>query len=173
MLGDWKWDCTSRTLVDSAPAGTHCDGSFFSAPISFDDSGNVITSTTTQKPTTTHLVQLPAGISASLLATLFIGSPSGSAGGQHQSPGRSCSRSASRAASVRRRAEHGDDAGQRELRDVIDIADHAWARRLEQAQAPLLLRCVDALHVADPAAPPGLPAHRLTQRSVHASQLGW
>src|SRR5215471_14715292 len=94
MLGDWKWDCTSRTLVDSAPVGTHCDGSFFSAWFSFLDSGNVITSTTTQKPTTTHLVQLPAGISVSLLATLFIGSPSGSAGGQDRSSGLSCSRSA-------------------------------------------------------------------------------
>src|SRR5215469_15089897 len=82
MFGDWKRDCTSRTLVDSAFAGSQAFASFFSAPVSFDDSGNAITSTTSQKPTTTHLVQLPAGISVSLLATLFIDSP-GSAGGQH------------------------------------------------------------------------------------------
>src|SRR5215831_4318768 len=73
----------SRTLVDSAPAGTHCDVSFFSAPVSFADSGNVITSTTTLKPTTTHLVQLPAGISA-IFPSLPISSP-GSAGGHHRS----------------------------------------------------------------------------------------
>src|SRR5215831_21254755 len=82
MFGDWKRDCTSRTLVDSAFAGSQALASFFSAPVSFDDSGSAITSTTSQKPTTTHLVQLPAGISVSLLATLFIDSPS-SAGGQH------------------------------------------------------------------------------------------
>src|SRR5215831_8796935 len=82
MFGDWKRDCTSRTLVDSAFAGSQALASFFSAPVSFDDSGSAITSTTSQKPTTTHLVQLPAGISVSVLATLFIDSP-GSAGGQH------------------------------------------------------------------------------------------
>src|SRR5215469_12019017 len=76
MFGDWKRDCTSRTLVDSAFAGSHALASFFSAPVSFDDSGSAITSTTSQKPTTIHLVQLPAGISAAFLATL-IDSPSG------------------------------------------------------------------------------------------------
>src|SRR5690349_5414287 len=75
MFGDWKRDCTSRTLVDSALAGSQALASFFSAPVSFPDSGNAITSTTSQKPTTIHLVQLPAGISVSLLATLFIGPP--------------------------------------------------------------------------------------------------
>src|SRR5262252_1572704 len=75
MLGDWKRACTSRTLVDSAPAGSQALALFFSAPMSFPDNGRAITSTTSQKPTTTHLVQLPAGISVSLLATLFIGSP--------------------------------------------------------------------------------------------------
>src|SRR5262249_36247357 len=78
MFGDWKRDCTSRTLVDSAFAGSHALASFFSAPVSFPDSGSAITRTTSQKPTTTHLVQLPAGISVSLLATLFIGPPAGS-----------------------------------------------------------------------------------------------
>src|SRR5215467_1891484 len=77
MFGDWKRDCTLRTWVDSAFAGSQALASFFSAPVSFDESGRAITSTTTQKPTTTHLVQLPAGISVSLLATLFIGPPRG------------------------------------------------------------------------------------------------
>src|SRR5215472_6853343 len=80
MLGDWKRACALRTLVDSALAGSHALASFFSAPMSLDDSGSVITSTITQKPNTTHLVQLPAGISASFL-TPFIDSPYGSAVG--------------------------------------------------------------------------------------------
>src|SRR5215471_1664786 len=84
-LGDWKRDCTSRTLVDSAFAGSHAFASFFSAPVSLLDSGKATTRTITQKPTTIHLVQLPAGISAAFLATL-IDSP-GSAGGQHGSSG--------------------------------------------------------------------------------------
>src|SRR5262252_2285060 len=74
MLGDWKRDSASRTLVDSAPAGTHCAVSFFSAPLSFFDSGKATNSTTTQKPTTTHLVQLPAGISA-IFRSVLIGPP--------------------------------------------------------------------------------------------------
>jgi hypothetical protein len=74
MFGDWKRACTSRTLVDSALAGSQFFASFFSAPISFVDSGNMMTSTTTQNPTTTHLLQLPAGISA-ILPSLLIASP--------------------------------------------------------------------------------------------------
>src|SRR5262252_2387814 len=85
MFGDWKRDCTSRTLVDSAFAGSHAFASFFSAPVSLLDSGKATTRTITQKPTTIHLVQLPDGISAAFLATL-IDSP-GSAGGQHGSSG--------------------------------------------------------------------------------------
>src|SRR6516165_8678853 len=75
MLGDWKRAWMLRTLVDSALPGSQALALFFSAPMSFADNGNAITSTTSQKPTTTHLVQLPAGISVSLLATLFIASP--------------------------------------------------------------------------------------------------
>src|SRR5262245_9742821 len=75
IFGDWKRDWMSRTLVDSALAGSHVFASFFSAPVSFDDSGRVTTSTTTQKPTTTHLVQLPAGISAILLSLLTDSTP--------------------------------------------------------------------------------------------------
>src|SRR5215470_16270185 len=74
MLGDWKRDCTSSTLVDSALPGSQYFASFFSAPVSLVDSGKARTSTTSQKPTTTHLVQLPAGISAILLS-LLIDSP--------------------------------------------------------------------------------------------------
>ena len=70
-MGDWKRDCTSRTLVDSALGGSQDFASFFSAPVSFVDSGNVMTSTATQKPTTTHLVQLPAGISAAFRSQLM------------------------------------------------------------------------------------------------------
>src|SRR6516165_9831183 len=73
-LGDWTRASTSRTLVDSAPAGTHCEVSFFSAPLSFFDSGKATTSTTTQKPTTSHLVQLPVGISA-ILRSVLTGPP--------------------------------------------------------------------------------------------------
>src|SRR5215510_3554374 len=79
MLGDWKRASASRTLVDSAPAGTHCDVSFFSAPLIFVDSGKVTASTATQKPTTSHLVQLPAGISA-IFRSVLIDSPSGCPG---------------------------------------------------------------------------------------------
>src|SRR5215469_4937647 len=155
MLGDWKRACSFRTLVDSALAGSHALALFFSAPISLDDRGSVITSTTTQKPTTTHLVQLPAGISASFF-TPFIDSPLwfGYSAGV-----------------VRDRAEHGHDPGQRKLRHVVDVADQVRAGRLEQAQAPVLLRYVDALHITDRAASPELPADRLAQRPVHAGQL--
>src|SRR6266516_612970 len=71
MLGDWKRDCRSRTLVDSALAGSQALASFFSAPMSLFDSGKATTTTTSQKPTTSNLVQLPAGISAILLALLI------------------------------------------------------------------------------------------------------
>src|SRR5215471_520115 len=75
MFGDCKRDCTSTTLVDSALAGSHVFASFFSAPISLDDSGTVTTSTATQKPTTTHLVQPPAGNSAILPSLLTDSTP--------------------------------------------------------------------------------------------------
>src|SRR6516225_3108141 len=74
MFGDWKRDCTLRTWVDSALPGSQALASFFSAPLSLVDSGKARTRMTSQKPTTTHLVQLPAGISAILLR-LLIDSP--------------------------------------------------------------------------------------------------
>src|SRR5689334_25422884 len=76
-----------------------------------------------------------------------------------------------RRAIVRYRAQHGHDAGQRELGHVIDVADQFRARGLEQAQAPLLARRVDALHVADPPAALVLPADGLAQGPVHGVQL--
>src|SRR5438034_7423854 len=74
MFGDWKCDCTSRALVDSALAGSQAFASFFSAPMSFPASGKAATTTTTQKPTTSHLVQLPAGIAA-IFCALLMDSP--------------------------------------------------------------------------------------------------
>src|SRR5215831_747462 len=71
MFGDWKRACTARTLVDSALPGSQALASFFSAPMSLLDSGKARTRMTSQKPTTTHLVQLPAGISAILLSLLI------------------------------------------------------------------------------------------------------
>jgi len=72
--GDWNCDCTFSTLVDSAPPGSQALASFFSAPVSLLDSGKARKSTTSQTPTTTYLVQLPAGISATFLS-LFIDLP--------------------------------------------------------------------------------------------------
>src|SRR5262249_58444351 len=60
---------------------------------------------------------------------------------------------------ARRRADHGYDRCQRELRDVIDVADHIRPGGLEQAQAPVFCRCVDALYVADLPALLNLPAY--------------
>src|SRR5262245_29660209 len=57
-LGDWKRSCACRTAVDSALAGSQALASFFSAPVSLVDSGKARTRMTSQKPTTTHLVQL-------------------------------------------------------------------------------------------------------------------
>ena len=96
--------------------------------MSFLDSGKAITSTTTQKPTTTHLVQLPAGISASFLIP-FIDSLR-FLGGQHRSSGPPSPMPAIRRL-IRHRAEHGDNVCQRELRDVIDGPDRLRASSLE------------------------------------------
>ena len=85
MLGDWKRDCTSRTLVDSALAGSQALASFCSAWVSLLDSGKATTITTSQKPTTSHLVQRPTGISATFLS-LLIDSPARSAGSRLPCP---------------------------------------------------------------------------------------
>ncbi len=83
MFGDWKRACTSRTLVDSAFAGSQAFASFFCAPVSFPASGNATISTMPQKATTSHLVQLPAGTSA-ILRALPIDTPL--AAGYHAVP---------------------------------------------------------------------------------------
>src|SRR5260370_33398785 len=113
MWGDWKWDCRPRTLVDAALAGSQALASFFSAPISLFDSGKATATTTSQKPTTNHLDQRPAGISAILLAPL-IDAP--------------CPRSRlPRARSLSR--NHGPPAGRKR------IGGHAWQRRSPSARS--------------------------------------
>jgi hypothetical protein len=58
VLGGWKRDRRSTTLVDSAPAGSQAFASFFSGSVSLADSGKVITRATTQKPARLRGVQL-------------------------------------------------------------------------------------------------------------------
>ncbi len=48
--------------MDSALGGSHDWASFFSAPISFPDSGPATATTTSQNTSTSHLVRRPAGI---------------------------------------------------------------------------------------------------------------
>src|SRR6266498_4757113 len=70
-LGDWNFACRSRTLVDSAFAGSHDFASFFSAPLSLLASGEARASTATQNTTTAHLVHRPQGMPAILRAALM------------------------------------------------------------------------------------------------------
>src|SRR5215472_2379085 len=88
MPGGWRRVWTSTTLVDSALAGSHWAVSFFSACLSFSDSGTATAITITHKPTTSHLVQRPAGISAIFLR-LLIASPRVSPGRPLPQSGRS------------------------------------------------------------------------------------
>src|SRR5260370_16478777 len=60
---------------------------------------------------------------------------------------------------------------ERELRDVVNVADQPGVGGLEQAQAARILRDEDALHVADAAAAPHRPADRLAERPVGAGPL--
>src|ERR1700691_3575809 len=59
MFGDWKRDCRSRTLVDSALAGSQAEESFFSAPVSLPDNGAATATMISQKTSTAHLVRRP------------------------------------------------------------------------------------------------------------------
>ena len=70
-----------------------------------------------------------------------------------------------------RRAADGYDPRERELRDVVDVADQVCPGRLEQAQAARFLRDENALHVADAASSPHCPADRLAERLVGARPL--
>src|SRR5438874_6076253 len=63
-LGDTKCDRRASTCVDSALGGSHDWASFFSAPVSFPDSGPATTTTTSQNTSTSHLVRRPAGTAA-------------------------------------------------------------------------------------------------------------
>ena len=47
--------------MDSALGGSHAEASFFSAPISFPESGPATATTTSQNTSTSHLVRRPAG----------------------------------------------------------------------------------------------------------------
>src|ERR1017187_506223 len=58
-LGDWNRDCRSRTLVDSALAGSHDFASLCSAPISLPASGPATPRMTIHSTRTTHLVRRP------------------------------------------------------------------------------------------------------------------
>src|SRR5437764_7221023 len=57
-------------------------------------------------------------------------------------------------------AEHCYDVRERELRDVVNVADQVGPGRLEEAQAARLLGDENALHVTDAASSPYRPAHR-------------
>jgi hypothetical protein len=59
MFGDWKRDCRSSTLVDSAWAGSQDDESFFSAPVSLPDNGPARATMISQKTSTAHLARRP------------------------------------------------------------------------------------------------------------------
>src|SRR6185437_3875579 len=63
-LGDTTFDRSASTCVDSALGGSHDWASFFSAPVSFPDSGPATTTTTSQNTSTSHLVRRPAGTAA-------------------------------------------------------------------------------------------------------------
>src|SRR5690242_17839495 len=58
-------------------------------------------------------------------------------------------------------AEHRHDPRERELRDVVDVADQVGSGRLEEAKAARLLGDENALHVTDADSSPHRAAHRL------------
>src|SRR6185437_8081807 len=76
-----------------------------------------------------------------------------------------------RAGLVKDGVHHGHNMGQRELCGVIDAAHHIRIGGLKQAQAPVLRRRVDALHVADTPSSPVLPPDGLAQCPLHAGHL--
>src|SRR6185437_10519611 len=67
----------SSTLVDSAFAGSQDLAWFFSAPVSLPASGKAATSTTSQNPSTTHLVHFPVGTCAAFRANSMQSPDSG------------------------------------------------------------------------------------------------
>src|SRR6266705_690599 len=69
-FGDTNWERSFRTSVDSAFGGSHDWASFFSAPVSFPDSGPATTTMTSQNTSTSHFVRRPAGLPTSPLVLL-------------------------------------------------------------------------------------------------------
>src|SRR5258708_37707550 len=76
MFGDWRADCSFSTCVDSALAGSHAWASFFSAPVSFPDSGQATATTISQNTKTAHLVRRPPGKRSRARALLIFSSRS-------------------------------------------------------------------------------------------------
>src|ERR1700689_5196668 len=72
MFGDWKRDCRSSTLVDSALAGSQDDESFFSAPVSLPDSGPARATTISQNTRTPHLARRPLAKVKMVRARLMV-----------------------------------------------------------------------------------------------------
>src|SRR5271165_975915 len=64
-LGETASDRRLRTCVDSALGGSQDDASFFSAPVSFPDSGPATATRMSQNTSTSHFVRRPAGIFSS------------------------------------------------------------------------------------------------------------
>ena len=61
-LGDTNWERRFSTCVDSARGGSQAWASFFSAPVSFPESGPASATRTSQNTSTSHLVLRPAGM---------------------------------------------------------------------------------------------------------------
>src|SRR6266436_7819015 len=76
MFGDWKADCSFSTCVDSALAGSQDWASFFSAPVSFPDSGPATAAMISQNTRTAHLVRRPPGKRSRARALLIFSSRS-------------------------------------------------------------------------------------------------
>src|SRR6516162_7601079 len=71
-----KCDLRLRTWVDSAFGGSQDEASFFSAPVSFPDSGPATATMTSQNTSTSHLVRRPAGAYAIARKTAMPDPPS-------------------------------------------------------------------------------------------------
>src|SRR5215831_14588360 len=69
-------DLRLRTWVDSAFGGSQDEASFFSAPVSFPDSGPATATITSQATSTSHLVRRPAGAYAIARKTAMPDPPS-------------------------------------------------------------------------------------------------
>ena len=75
-LGETTCDRRFRTCVDSAFAGSQAEASFFSAPISFPDSGPATATMISQPTSTSHLARRPPDTVAIPRRKLTAGPPS-------------------------------------------------------------------------------------------------